>query len=167
MTAPTGPLLTVNAGSATVKLDVFDFEQASPKRRFRRTLGIDAGDPAALIGAFIAEAACGPPSFVAHRIVHGGRSLNSAAIIDQDVESAILAATPLAPLHNPAGLAWVEASRTAAPKAKQIAVPDTGFFAALPARAARYALPRSLSDELDLRRYGFHGIAQPVSKIRS
>jgi acetate kinase len=96
---------------------------------------------------------------VAHRIVHGARALTHPAIIDAAIERAIAAAVPLAPLHNPRGLAWLKASREILPEAKHIAVSDTGFFAGLPAQASRYALPRALSDELGLRRYGFHGIA--------
>ncbi len=41
----------------------------------------------------------------------------------------------------------------------QVAVFDTGFYAALPEVARSYALPQQLVRRLGLRRYGFHGIA--------
>src|SRR5690606_24841157 len=36
---------------------------------------------------------------------------------------------------------------------------DTSYFAGLPEVAARYALPRDLSERYGIRRFGFHGLA--------
>jgi acetate kinase len=151
-------LLTVNAGSATIKLDLLEADGDAIERVGHRGGPIDAGNPQGVLAAFLAETQSRPAAIV-HRIVHGGLALPGPAIVDRAVEEAIAAAVPLAPLHNPRGLAWLKASRDAVPDAVRIAIPDTGFFAGLPVEASRYALPRALSDELGLRRYGFHGIA--------
>ena len=105
-----------------------------------------------------------PPSLttldaIGHRIVHGGAQFHTPTRIDADVLEALHALTPLAPLHNPAGVAFIEAARSLRPNVPQIAVFDTAFHHDLPETAALYALPRELSKRLQLRRYGFHGIS--------
>src|SRR5207248_10367987 len=65
----------------------------------------------------------------------------------------------LAPLHNPAGVAGIEAARQALPGVPQVAVFDTAFHATLPEAAATYALDRDLAARYGIRRYGFHGIS--------
>lgn len=151
-------ILAVNGGSATVKLDRFAGGDDGPRHLGHRTIEIGDADRAALLQSFAAESGFAPDAVV-HRIVHGGHAVTGPAIADAEIEAAIRAAIPLAPLHNPRGLVWLIAAREVFPDAVQIVVPDTGFFAGLPPEAARYALPRALSDELGLRRFGFHGIA--------
>jgi acetate kinase len=75
------------------------------------------------------------------------------------VEAAITRMAPLAPMHNPAALRWIRAARDAwGPDLPQVAAFDTGFYADLPAAAARYALADFGRGE-PIRRYGFHGIS--------
>ena len=94
-----------------------------------------------------------------HRIVHGGAKFFAPARIDEAVLSAIHELTELAPLHNPLGLEGIDAVRQALPNAPNVAVFDTAFHHNLPDVAARYAIPTELSDRLQIRRYGFHGIS--------
>lgn len=97
---------------------------------------------------------------VAHRVVHGGESLVQPRVVDEAVEREIERLSVLAPLHNPAALAWIRACRDAlGASVPQVAVFDTAFFAALPAVARHYALPQAVVKPLHLRRYGFHGLA--------
>jgi acetate kinase len=96
---------------------------------------------------------------VGHRIVHGGSKFTGPTLVHDETLTQIRALTELAPLHNPAGVAGVEAVRSALPGAQNVAVFDTAFHHDLPAVAATYALPRDLSEPLGLRRYGFHGIS--------
>ncbi len=101
-----------------------------------------------------------PPSAVAHRWVHGGPRVRAATFIDAQVEAALAEAAPLAPLHAPASLAWLAHCHTVmGPDVRQIVMPDTAYFANLPDIAANYALPRGLSAQHNIRRYGFHGLA--------
>ena len=95
-----------------------------------------------------------------HRIVHGGDRFQAAVRIDDAVLEEIQALSAFAPLHNPAGLAGVRAAQAAlGPHIPNIAVFDTAFHHAMPARAATYAIPFDLAARHRIRRYGFHGIA--------
>jgi acetate kinase len=95
-----------------------------------------------------------------HRVVHGGPKFHEAAVLDKEVIASIDAVSELAPLHNRPALAAIEALRTALGKElPMVATFDTAFFAGLPPVAASYALPRDLTDALQIRRYGFHGLA--------
>ena len=94
-----------------------------------------------------------------HRVVHGGEHLITATVIDQDVIDQIRDLIPLAPLHNPANLAGIEALRDHVPSLLQVAVFDTAFHHSMPSYAYRYALPKSLYTQEGIRRFGFHGIS--------
>ncbi len=96
---------------------------------------------------------------VGHRIVHGGARFYAPTRIDATVLHDIRALTELAPLHNPSGLAGIEAVQHTLPNVPNVAVFDTAFHHCLPEVAQRYALPTALSERLQLRRYGFHGIS--------
>jgi acetate kinase len=93
---------------------------------------------------------------VGHRVVHGGPDFSDPVIIDDDVLAEIRNLSALAPLHNPAAVAGIEAARGQF-GVPHIAVFDTAFFTGLPAEAATYALPRELAEHNRIRRYGFHG----------
>ncbi|MDO9460168.1 MAG: acetate/propionate family kinase [Alphaproteobacteria bacterium] len=156
-------ILTINAGSSSVRLEVFDIDvgDVGAPRSLGKATAM-AGDPSILFATLAAQAGLGaePPSAVAHRWVHGGPQVRTAALIDANVEAALVQAAPLAPLHAPASLAWLAHSRTImGPDVRQIVVPDTAYFASLPDVATSYALPRALSARYHLHRYGFHGLA--------
>ena len=96
------------------------------------------------------------PDAIGHRIVHGG-TLTKAELLTEDIIEKIRAATPLAPLHNPAHLVGIEATKRLFPDLPQVAVFDTAFHQTMPEHAFRYALPKFLYTEHNVRRYGFHG----------
>lgn len=153
-------LLTVNAGSSSVRLALHLAQGGTPTMLAAVHHGRDAGPPAALLHDFISAHATVPLDLVAHRIVHGGPRFGAPRRIDAGVESEIERLSALAPLHHPMALAWVRACREAFGAAlEQVAVFDTAFHAGMPAAAATYALPHTLTERHGLRRYGFHGIA--------
>ena len=123
-------ILTVNAGSTSLKRHLVDGDQARP------------------VDGYVAADAIG------HRIVHGG-DRRDPAVIDGDVEEAIRAATDIAPLHNRPALKVLADARAALPGVPHVAVFDTGFHATLPDEAATYAIPA----EWGVRRLGFHGVS--------
>ncbi len=107
---------------------------------------------------------------VGHRIVHGGEYFHKAAIITQSVINKIKKLQSLAPLHNPHNLAGIFACKKILPKAKQVAVFDTAFHQTMPKKAFMYALPLTFYKNDKIRRYGFHGtsnkyIAEQTFKI--
>jgi acetate kinase len=92
-----------------------------------------------------------------HRVVHGGERFTASVLVDDEVIAAIRACSHLAPLHNPANLAGIEAVRAAWPDLPQVAVFDTAFHQTMPPRAFRYAVPEEWYTRYGVRRYGFHG----------
>ena len=96
------------------------------------------------------------PQAIGHRVVHGG-TLTKAHLLTPDIIQRIREATPLAPLHNPAHLVGIEATMRLFPELPQVAVFDTAFHQTMPAHAYRYAVPKFLYTEHNVRRYGFHG----------
>ncbi|RQD78273.1 acetate kinase [Desulfonatronospira sp. MSAO_Bac3] len=94
---------------------------------------------------------------IGHRIVHGGEDFNTPILVDDDVVEGIRAQIPLAPLHNPGGLAGIETAKRLMPGIPNVAVFDTAFHQTMPPEAYRMAIPAELYSELKIRRYGFHG----------
>ena len=147
-------LLAVNAGSSSVRLDLF----SGPSRVKQSHLKGEDIDAAAALRTF----AEGAPTVgvVAHRVVHGGPRLQAACVVSEEVEAEIRRVAGLAPLHNPLALRWMEASRQVfGAGAVQVAAFDTAFYANLPDVSRRYALPKALVERHGVRRYGFHGLA--------
>jgi len=97
------------------------------------------------------------PAGVGHRVVHGGERFTRSVLVDDEVVAAIGSVSHLAPLHNPANLAGIEAVRAVRPDLPQVAVFDTAFHQTMPASAFRYAVPEEWYTRYGVRRYGFHG----------
>jgi acetate kinase len=62
-----------------------------------------------------------------HRVVHGGERFASSIRVDDAVIAVLRSYNHLAPLHNPANLAGIEAVRAVLPDLPQVAVFDTAF----------------------------------------
>ncbi|MBB3141301.1 acetate/propionate family kinase [Halomonas organivorans] len=171
------PILVINCGSSSLKYALVPAEPDAPRLSglVERLGGVDAR----LVGtdtrgATFAEAMPGAdhrqalatvltrlegaaPLAVGHRVVHGGERFVAATRLDDGVLRALDALRELAPLHLPANLAGIAATRRHYPGLPQVAVFDTAFHRTLPPRAYRYALPESLYRRHGIRRYGFHG----------
>lgn len=174
-----GTILVINCGSSSLKVALFDQQLARLASGQAERLGRDdalatvkgrkesielpagANHQAALKAlvevfekdGLLAEA----PLAIGHRVVHGGETFREAALINDDVLSAIRDCASLAPLHNPVNLTGIEATLSLFPDSPQVAVFDTAFHQTLPERAYLYALPLQLYTEWGVRRYGFHG----------
>src|SRR5262249_20590128 len=95
---------------------------------------------------------------VGHRIVHGGERFRKSTLITDEVVRGIEECIELAPLHNPANVKGIIATREIfGPALPQAAVFDTAFHHTLPEQAFLYALPYQFYRRHRLRRYGFHG----------
>jgi acetate kinase len=95
---------------------------------------------------------------VGHRVVHGGEHFSESVLITDEVLRGIEDCIDLAPLHNPANLAGIQAAKEIFGSAlPQAAVFDTAFHQTLPEQAFLYAVPYQLYRRHRLRRYGFHG----------
>lgn len=105
-------------------------------------------------------------SAIAHRVVHGGEDFKQTTRLTPELQVRIRDLIPLAPLHNPANLAGVEAAIQAWPDLPQYAVFDTAFHQSMPQHAYLYALPQDLYREQGIRRYGFHGTSHAYISSR-
>jgi acetate kinase len=181
------PILVVNAGSSSVKFQVFAIEGANeltlqikgqvdgigsqPRLRARAPGGIEAVNesyersevpdvPAALAtaGAWLRQRNDIMPVAVGHRVVHGGPRYDRPIFIDAGVLENLEKYVPLAPLHQPNNLAPIRSLLARSPGLPQVACFDTAFHRGHPAVADHYALPEHLYAD-GVRRYGFHGLS--------
>lgn len=182
----TDRILTINAGSSSIKLALFAATPMLPMLVRGQIEGIGAAprlvlrapdgtvldqhaieparvsDHASALDALLASLA---PHLgrdlvaaVGHRVVHGGATFVAPIAVGDTVMSALRALEPLAPLHQPHNLAGIEAARRAFPSALQVACFDTAFHRTQPWVSDTYALPRAYY-ERGVRRYGFHGLS--------
>eukprot|EP00927_Polykrikos_kofoidii_P022853 TRINITY_DN21208_c0_g1_i1.p1 TRINITY_DN21208_c0_g1~~TRINITY_DN21208_c0_g1_i1.p1 ORF type:complete len:394 (+),score=57.88 TRINITY_DN21208_c0_g1_i1:62-1243(+) len=98
---------------------------------------------------------------VGHRVVHGGPFFDGPAIVDENTKSKIKDLYALAPLHNPACMAGIDAALEALPRLanRNVACFDTAFHSTLSPVARTYAVPWEMARDLGIRRYGFHGLS--------
>jgi acetate kinase len=96
-------------------------------------------------------------SAVGHRVVHGGEEFVESVLITEEVEDAIERYFDLAPLHNPPNMEGIKACKKLLPGVPQVAVFDTAFHETIPQHAYLYAIPYELYEKHFIRRYGFHG----------
>jgi acetate kinase len=186
--ATRGAVLTLNAGSSSVKFAVFDHMAAgapdgratlrgelenlgaAPHLRatdaagrilIEQTWASGTAFPAVLAALLaFAESHLGGATLeaVGHRVVHGGAAYIAPTRVTPGVLTALTALTPLDPLHMPLNLAPIRAMAEARPDLAQVACFDTAFHHTLPLVAQAFALPRAVSDA-GVRRYGFHGLS--------
>jgi acetate kinase len=104
---------------------------------------------------------------VGHRTVHGGEHFASSVLITDEVVSTIRECIALAPLHNPANLAGIEATLKLLPDVPQVAVFDTSFHQTMPDYAYIYPLPYEYYKAYRIRRYGFHGTSHRYVHARA
>ena len=181
-----GSILTLNAGSSSIKFALFD-----RAAKLRETVRGEIENLAAAphfhahdgSGKVIAEKKWptgSTPAFpavlkellaftdahlgadglagVGHRIVHGGADHIEPAHVTAALLEDLERLTPLDPLHMPLNLGPVHALLDARPALPQVACFDTAFHHTLPAVAQRFALPQAISAQ-GVRRYGFHGLS--------
>ena len=180
-------ILVVNAGSSSVKFQVFAANGDSGlrclvkgqmdgigTRPHLRAEGPDAqllidqsyppaqiGDvPAALLcaGAWLRETQKLEPTAVGHRVVHGGPQYDRPVRVDGDVLANLERYVSLAPLHQPNNLAPIRVLLARFPDLPQVACFDTAFHRGHSAVADHYAIPERFYAE-GVRRYGFHGLS--------
>ncbi len=155
-------VLTVNAGSSSLKLSLLDGND-SVEHTAELPAGADGFDRAAL-GDVVRD--WPPPDAVGHRIVHGGTTFTGPALITETVRDLLEGLVDLAPLHQPKSLIALDAVTALLPNVPAVASFDTAFHATIPAAAATYAVPKRWRDEYGIRRYGFHGLSHAYCSRR-
>ncbi|HEY2186147.1 MAG TPA: acetate/propionate family kinase [Xanthobacteraceae bacterium] len=180
-------ILVANAGSSSVKFQVFGVEASGtlartikgqmdgigsrPRLRASGPDGKSLVDreygtaavsdvPAALntAGAWLRDEQRLEPSAVGHRVVHGGPDYTSPVLINAEVLARLERYVSLAPLHQPHNLAPIRSILANLPQLPQVACFDTAFHRDHAAVADHFAIPQALYAE-GVRRYGFHGLS--------
>ena len=162
-------ILVLNCGSSSVKYRVLRGEQTAASGLIER-IGEPGGDAASHEGALrtvLSRVDTEAIVAVGHRVVHGGLRFTEPTLIDDEVIAQVRRLSALAPLHNPANLAGIEAARAALPQLPQVAVFDTAFHRTLPPAASTYALDAALAERLRIHRYGFHGTSHEYVSRRT
>lgn len=152
-------VLTVNAGSSSLKLRVLDGDGGVAADRDLRQWEGETEPINEFLAAHAADA-------VGHRVVHGGDRIVAATALDDEVFRYLESLSPLAPLHQQRCLDGVRAMREAAPGLPAVACVDTAFHRTMPQAAVTYALPRKWNRKWSLRRYGFHGLSHSYAVRR-
>ena len=178
-----GAVLTLNAGSSSLKFALYDAEGDQPiaegivdriganqaEIKLKDAVGADLPvvniplvDHAQAIRAVLDSLNAAFPGkklgAIGHRVVHGGTEFDRPTVVDDAVLAKLEALAPFAPLHQPHNLAGIRAAMAAYPGVPQIACFDTAFHRSHPWVNDTFALPREYYDR-GVRRYGFHGIS--------
>jgi acetate kinase len=180
-------VVTLNAGSSSIKFALFALEHGAPRplaiglveklgetghlkvrgpdgemiheERWDRVHGRFHTDALTRVLAW-RQAAFPEAKVVAagHRVVHGGLRYSTPTVVTDEVMTYLRTLIPLAPLHEPHNIAGIEAAQEAWPHVQQVACFDTAFHRAHPYVDDAFALPNALYEE-GVRRYGFHGLS--------
>ncbi|WP_374572036.1 acetate/propionate family kinase [Phenylobacterium sp.] len=182
----TDAVLTLNAGSSSLKFSIFEWSDgalrrtadgqiegigvaphfvaraedgAVAERRWASGAGLSHEE---LLGELLdwAQSHLGGDRLAAagHRIVHGGSEFAAPARLDPATIAKLEALTPLAPLHQPHNLAAVRAVAALRPDIAQVGCFDTAFHRGHAPEVDRFGLPREWEAK-GVKRYGFHGLS--------
>lgn len=189
-------ILVINAGSSSVKYQLFDMTDESVLAKgICERIGIDGGtfkhkvpgredykvsvdmknhsEAIRLIVDTLISKEHGVISSmqqidaVGHRVLHGGEKFSGSVVINDDVIKAIEDCCELGPLHNPHNLTGIHACEEIIGNVPQIAVFDTGFHQTMPDYAYMYPIPYEYYEKYKIRRYGFHGTSHRYVSLRA
>ena len=94
---------------------------------------------------------------VGHRVLHSGGDFDRSVLLDDEVLAICKKNAELGPLHMPANILGMEACREVMPNTPMALVFDTAFHATMPPHAYLYAIDYDDYKNYKIRRYGFHG----------
>jgi len=160
-------VLVVNAGSSSVKLRLLEDTDVVGRTDLGTPSDLDGDAVRSAIDTLVESSGSSGVDAVGHRVVHGGQRFTGPVVVDDDVRAELESLVDLAPLHQPASLAGIDAVRTALPDVPAVACFDTAFHATMPAEAVTYAVPASWRSDLGVRRYGFHGLSHAYVSRRA
>lgn len=178
-------VLVVNAGSSSLKYQLFDMETKSViAKGLCERIGIDGRlkhqttgkdqviqdipmpTHAQAVSALVEiltdkEYGCisdmSQISAVGHRVVHGGPWITKSVLVTESVIADLEKCCDIAPLHTVPHLMGIRGCMKVMPKTPQVIVVDTAFHQTMPEHAYMYPIPYELYEKYKIRRYGFHG----------
>ena len=179
-------VLVVNAGSSSVKYQLFDMDKKEVLAKGNcERIGIDgklihkvtgkpdfiSEDPfpthtqaiKAIVDALTSKDhgvinSMDEINAIGHRIVHGGPYFTESTLVTPDVIKVLDEnCRDLAPLHTEPHLMGIRGCLEYMPNTPQVLVFDTAFHKTLPDFAYFYPVPQEYYDKYKIRKYGFHG----------
>ena len=177
-------VLVVNAGSSSLKYQLFDMEnKVVMAKGLCERIGIDGKLKHQTTGMEKVEKSIPMPthaqavsalvdsltdkeygcisdmsqiSAVGHRVVHGGPWLTKSVLVNDAVIADLEKCCDIAPLHTVPHLLGIRGCMQVMPKTPQVLVIDTAFHQTMPDYAYMYPIPYELYEKYKVRRYGFH-----------
>ncbi len=153
-------VLVANLGSTSFKFKLLDMEKNGDvvaRGGYERIGQKDSpyathGD---VIDVILKE--CGrKPDAIGFKAVHGG-PISGAVRVDDNVIATMEQFADVAPAHNPPYIAAMKAFHEKLPNVPQVAAFETAFHQTIPLSRQIYAIPHEWTEQLGIRRYGFHG----------
>ena len=179
-------VLVVNAGSSSLKYQLFDTESAAVLAKGNcERIGIEGSriiHKTAGKGEYIKELALKDHSeamktvvetmldtnvgciktvdeieAIGHRVVHGGPYFAESVLVTEEVMSILEKCVAYAPLHTPAHIMGIKGCMSVMPKTPEVLVFDTAFHQTMPKEAFMYGISYDMYEDYQIRRYGAHG----------
>jgi len=152
-------ILVINSGSSSIKYQLFNMPQEKMVKKgiIERIGEYNSKVKNHYEGIKIILKKLEGFSAVGHRVVHGAEEFRQPTLINERVIKKIIDCNKLAPLHNPANLAGIQACKELLGDMLQLAVFDTAFHQSLPEHVYLYGLPYEYYKKFGIRKYGFHG----------
>jgi acetate kinase len=184
MNASTQSVLTINAGSSSIKFARFTigaqlqltlcgqierigstsatFSTEGVDHAMRSTRPVEAADHAAattvLTDWITTKKWAKDLVAIAHRVVHGGPNFHAPQRLTTAVLDELRGLAPWDPAHLPEEIGLIEAFQRRYENLPQVICFDTAFHQELPRVATLLAIPRRYQAQ-GVRRYGFHGLS--------
>lgn len=94
---------------------------------------------------------------VGHRVVHGGPYFFESCLLTDEVMEKLKLCVDFAPLHTPPHIMGIEGCTAVMPAVPQVLVFDTAFHQTMPDYAYTYGISKAIAEKYSIRRYGAHG----------
>lgn len=187
-------ILVINAGSSSLKYQVFDMDTGSViakglcdrigvdgvvtlkrpgKENYKAEVPLATHDDAiALVLKLLTDPELGVLSdiseigAVGHRFAHGGE-LKESMVLGEKEKEYLYSIVGINPLHGPPALKGLEACEKLLPGVRHVGVFDTSFYSHMPASSYIYAIPYEYYENYKVRRYGFHGTSHRYVSMKA
>ena len=178
-------ILVVNAGSSSLKYQLFDMDtNAVLAKGLCERIGIDGivthkrpgkedyksnadfPDHKAAIACVLSLltdadkgviASVDEIQAVGHRVAHGGEKLRKSSVLGDEEIAYLESIVGLNPLHGPPAISGFKACKEVMPNINHVGVFDTSYYSDMEDYAYIYPIPYELYEKHKIRRYGFHG----------
>jgi acetate kinase len=159
-------ILTVNAGSTSLKLERYDLDDPLPPIAEPPEPGYVAECSTEATGDALTAALYDPVDVVAHRFVQLPPGTPAVSLLDAGMLARIHSVGADDRIHDAPALRIVEAVTALRPNVQQLAVSDSTFHHTMPPAATTYALPAEITGST-LHRIGYHGLSHEYAAYRA